>query len=80
MAVMHEQLLHVSEFFSAMKTKKTQMLANFFFLLSLISTAKVAYFGGTRSSGEGKWPGLSLWLLCVPLLPLLSNRLQTGLL
>uniref|UniRef100_A0A8C6UHG5 Cartilage acidic protein 1b n=1 Tax=Neogobius melanostomus TaxID=47308 RepID=A0A8C6UHG5_9GOBI len=42
--------------------------------------AKVAYFGGTRSSGESKWPGSSLWSLCVPSLPLLSHHFLSGLL
>ncbi|XP_035027596.1 cartilage acidic protein 1 isoform X2 [Hippoglossus stenolepis] len=43
-------------------------------------TAQVAYFGGTQSSGQRKWSGLSFWLLSISVLPLLSTHLQTGLL
>ncbi|CAL8256367.1 unnamed protein product [Lota lota] len=42
--------------------------------------AQVAYFGGTRSSGVQRWPGLSLWPLSASLLPLLSTHLHTALL
>ncbi|TNN75269.1 Cartilage acidic protein 1 [Liparis tanakae] len=42
--------------------------------------AQVAYFGGTRSSGERKCSGLSFWMLPVSVLPLVSNHLPTGLL
>ncbi|XP_069394425.1 cartilage acidic protein 1 isoform X3 [Paralichthys olivaceus] len=43
-------------------------------------TAQVAYFGGTQSSGQRKWSGLSFWLLSISVLPLLSTHLQNGLL
>ncbi|CAB1429205.1 unnamed protein product [Pleuronectes platessa] len=42
--------------------------------------AQVAYFGGTQSSGQRRWSGLSFWLLSISVLPLLSTHLQTGLL
>ncbi|XP_042358746.1 cartilage acidic protein 1 [Plectropomus leopardus] len=42
--------------------------------------AQVAYFGGTRSSGERERSGLSFWMLPVSVLPLISTHLQTGLL
>ncbi|XP_069394424.1 cartilage acidic protein 1 isoform X1 [Paralichthys olivaceus] len=42
--------------------------------------AQVAYFGGTQSSGQRKWSGLSFWLLSISVLPLLSTHLQNGLL
>nr|XP_040034821.1 cartilage acidic protein 1 isoform X1 [Gasterosteus aculeatus aculeatus] len=40
--------------------------------------AQVAYFGGTRSSGERKCSGLSFWILPVSVLLFTSNHLQTG--
>uniref|UniRef100_A0A668T8G2 EGF-like calcium-binding domain-containing protein n=1 Tax=Oreochromis aureus TaxID=47969 RepID=A0A668T8G2_OREAU len=42
--------------------------------------AQVAYFGGTRSSGERKCSGLTFRLLPVSLLPLISTNLYSGLL
>ncbi|XP_028982766.1 cartilage acidic protein 1 isoform X1 [Betta splendens] len=40
--------------------------------------AQVAYFGGTRSAGQRRWPGLPSWLLPASALPLLCSHLQTG--